>query len=183
MRLCFAHSLQVKGARTIEFSGGMNVVAGPNGSGKSTLLRALNTCERCEIRRAGGAPVRYFSAETMNPHHPTGPAGDMQEMILRVRGVFTSHGEIMRSALAAVPLREGETLLVDEPEAGQDLEGVKRIREAFDVLCARGGQVIAATHHPVLMEGVKVIELVPGYVGRMRAECRRWLGEDADRSS
>ena len=45
----------------------------------------------------------------------------------------------MKAALVSLPLREGETLLVDEPEAGQDMAGAERIRQGFGMLCERAG--------------------------------------------
>ena len=137
-------------------------------AGKSTILRAIDSCDRCEVERERAQGVHYFNAEMMNPHNPANSAGDLHGMILRSRGVFASHGEIMKSALASIPLRKGETLLVDEPEAGQDMEGVRRIRRGLDSLCRKGGQAIVASHHPAMMVSAHLIELAPGYLGHVR---------------
>lgn len=169
VQLCVSHSRKVKGSSELEFVPGYNVLTGPNGSGKSTVLRALHQCDRCRVERSDPAGLRYFNAETMNPHAPTAAAGDLRNMMLRTRGVFSSHGEILRTALISVPLQPGETLLVDEPEAGQDLVSVQRIRQGFEAICRQGVQVIAATHHPFLMRNANILELVPGYVDGLRA--------------
>jgi predicted ATPase len=112
----------------------------------------------------------YFNPETMNPHHPDYYPSDVREMILKTRGIFSSHGEILRAALFSLPVREGSVFLVDEPETGQDIKGVERIREGFDKIVASGGQVIVATHHPFLMQNTHLIELVPNYAEHLRAK-------------
>jgi len=163
IKLCLKHRLKVKGSRSFRFEPGVNVLIGPNGSGKSTILRALHSCDECHIKNPDGAPTLYFNPETMNPHHPNYYPTDVREMILKTRGVFSSHGEILRAALFSLPIREGSVFLVDEPETGQDIEGVERIREGFDKIVASGGQVIVATHHPLIMRDATITELVPGY--------------------
>jgi predicted ATPase len=170
IELCYAHALKVSGPAAIRFSTGLNILVGPNGSGKSTVLRAVKECDRCRKQTEGIGSCVYFNAETMNPHAPNGPPADMRNMILQTRGVFSSHGEIMKAALATVPLRRGETLLADEPEAGQDMASVRRIRAGFDAIVRQGGQVIAATHHPFMLRDANVIELEPGYAETLRKE-------------
>ena len=163
VQLCYSHAMKVKCPSLIHFDSGLNVLIGPNGFGKSTILRALYECGQCRIEKKGTSGVRYFNAETMNPHAPNGPPGDMRNMILGTRGIFSSHGEIMKDALTSLPLPEGDTLLVDEPESGQDGGSVQHIRRGFDAICRKGGQVIAATHHPLLLQEANIIELIPGY--------------------
>ena len=163
IELCLKHRLKVKGSATFRFEPGVNVLIGPNGSGKSTVLRALHSCDECPIKTPDGAPTLYFNPETMNPHHPDYYPSDVREMILKTRGIFSSHGEILRAALFSLPIREGSVFLVDEPEAGQDIEGMERICEGFDKIVASGGQIIAATHHPLIMRDANLIELVQGY--------------------
>ena len=163
IQLCLKHRLKVKGGQLVRFQPGVNVLIGPNGSGKSTLLRALSTCEECQISPTTTPPTLYFNPETMNPHHPDFYPSDLREMILQSRGVFSSHGEILRAALFSLPLRKGMIFLVDEPETGQDIHGVRRTREGFDRIIVAGGQVIAASHHPLILQNAHIIELVPHY--------------------
>ena len=170
IQLCFSHAIKVQGISEFTFSPGLNVLIGPNGSGKSTVLRALNSCDQCSKETTGSTALQYFNSETMNPHSPNGPPGDMRNMILQTRGVFSSHGEIMKIALTTIPLRKGETLLVDEPEAGQDMESVQRIREGFDAIIKQGSQVITATHHPFLLRDANIIEISHGYAEHLRRE-------------
>jgi ABC-type transport system involved in cytochrome c biogenesis ATPase subunit len=89
-------------------------------------------------------------------------------MVLKTRGLFSSHGEILRAALFSLPIQNGAVFLVDEPETGQDLEGIKRIRKGFERIVASGGQIIAASHHPLMMQKAHVIELVPEYTEQLQ---------------
>jgi predicted ATPase len=174
LQLCYSHAWKVKGTPDIRFAPGLTVLVGPNGSGKSTILRALHTCSDCRIDKDAETATQYFNAELMNPHREDQPPGNMRNMILKTRGVFSSHGEIMKTALFSLALYPGDTFLVDEPESGQDLAGVQRIRQGFEELCESGVQVIVATHHPLLMRDVNLIELVPGYTETVRATlCRQ----------
>jgi predicted ATPase len=166
--LCLKHRLKVKRPPTLRFLPGVNMLVGPNGSGKSTVLRAISECAECRIDSPDNAPTLYFNPESMNPHHPDYYPSDVREMVLKTRGLFSSHGEILRAALFSLPIREGTVFLVDEPETGQDIGGVERIREGFDRIVASGGQVIAATHHPLMMRNAHIIELVPDYAKHLR---------------
>jgi len=168
LQLCYSHAWKVKGTPDIRFVPGLTVLVGPNGSGKSTILRALHTCSDCRIDKDAETATQYFNAELMNPHREDQPPGNMRNMILKTRGVFSSHGEIMKTALFSLSLYPGETFLVDEPESGQDLAGVQRILQGFDELCERGVQVIVATHHPLLMCDAHIIELESGYAETVR---------------
>lgn len=181
---CLKHRLKVKGAPSIRFRPGVNVLVGPNGSGKSTLLRALHSCTECRKEETDGTETCYFDSETMNPHRPDNPPRNIRDMILRARGTFSSHGEIMKDTLTSLPIRKGAVLLVDEPESGQDLAGVQRIREGLDLLCDQGGQVITASHHPVIMQNAHLIELVPGYAETVRRNlCQSVCENQASRQS
>jgi len=175
IQLCPRHAVKVKGPSTIHFFPGVNVVVGPNGSGKTTVLRAIHTCGQCRKVTGGDGVIHYFNSETMNPHTATGPAGNMLKMLLRTRGMFSSHGEIMKAALVSLPVRKGDIVLVDEPESGQDAAGVQRIRKGFEQLAANDVQVIVASHHPLFLQDGRVVELATGYAAHLRAEMCRAL--------
>jgi predicted ATPase len=175
IELCFNHALKIQGSKTIEFSPGINLLAGPNGSGKSTLLRALYKCPECRIEKDEDSEIIYYDAEMMNPHRPEGPPGDLRTLILRARGVFSSHGEIMKTTLSSLPVSSGSILLIDEPETGQDLAGVLRIQKGFDVLRRKKVQVIVASHHPLLLQHGQLIELKNRYTETLLRQYRHHL--------
>jgi predicted ATPase len=166
--LCLKHRLKVKRVSTLCFKPGINILIGPNGSGKSTILRAISSCTECQVDSLNDAQTLYFNPESMNPHHPDYYPKDIREMVLKTRGLFSSHGEILRAALFSLPIQNGAVFLVDEPETGQDLEGIKRIRKGFERIVASGGQIIAASHHPLMMQKAHVIELVPEYTEQLQ---------------
>ena len=175
IQLCRLHALRVCRLGGLSFTPSINIIIGPNKSGKSTILKALHNCPHCHT--TGTSSSSYLNTSTMNPHAPTAPPGDMRNMMLRIRGMFSSHGEIAKKALSTLPLRKHETLLIDEPEAGQDIAGMHQILSAFNIIAQRGGQVIAATHHPLLLRGTNVIELVDGWAETMLDECKSILQE------
>jgi predicted ATPase len=181
IELCFTHAMRLGGKRTFRFERGVNVVIGPNGSGKSTLLRALHECGECRRERDDGAEIHYFNSESMNPHNRSEPDRSPLGMLLRTRGMFSSHGQIMKAAMVSLPVREGGVLLIDEPEAGQDLAGVRRLVAGFEMLAKRNVQVIVATHHPLFFNGGTLIELDPGYAARVNRELCAALGCKAPR--
>ena len=114
LEMCINHSRRVaKGQGTFAFEPGLNVIVGPNGSGKSTILKAIHSCDRCRKSLHGETYFHYFNAETMNPATAEGPAGNTTNMTLRIRALFSSHGQIMKQALTSMSIRKGDCLLVD----------------------------------------------------------------------
>lgn len=167
--LCHIHEGRVHHKTPILFKSGYNVVIGPNGSGKSSLLEAVHGCPACQVKPKDKTHCHYFNSETMNPHRDDklfrGPLGS----IIKVRAMFSSHGETMRDVLRFIPLKPGDCFLLDEPEAGHDLEWVLKIREGLDMLTKKKCQVIVASHHPVFWKKAHVIELKKNYFRRMRS--------------
>lgn len=178
MRMCVNHARRVRADRTLVFEPGLNVIAGPNGSGKSTVLNAIRACDECEKEMRGETFFHYFNSETMNPRVADQPTGNMTQMVLRIRSIFSSHGEIMKAALTSLPIRKGDCLLIDEPESGQDLDGILRIQEGFKAICSEGGQVIVASHHPAFWKGAHIIELGEGYTREVRHKSREMLEDN-----
>ena len=152
----------------LDFAPGLNTLAGPNGSGKSTIIKALLQGSDCELEFRDSHERRLFDTELMNPRVVSNPASTPAEMALRLRGNFSSHGQMIRHTLASLPAGPGGmTLLVDEPEAGQDFAAVQRIKRLMDAVCGRGYQLIVASHHPVFWFDTCLIELEPGYTRRV----------------
>ncbi len=166
IKLCLRHSGRVDGKKHIAFEPGFNVVVGPNGSGKSSLLKAIYDCPDCERIGNNKARYHYFDSETMNPHKSEGHFKGSNGSIIRVRAMFSSHGETMRDVLGFMRFKPGDCLLLDEPESGHDLKWTIKIRKGLDRICKKGCQVIAASHHPVFLKNTNIIELKLGYVDR-----------------
>ncbi|MFP4473197.1 MAG: ABC transporter ATP-binding protein [Candidatus Omnitrophota bacterium] len=159
IEFCFNHQRFVNKRKAVDFSKGINLVIGANGSGKSSLLRAIHECRDCKRIESGSTKYHHYDGELMNPHRKNMRGNSL----LRVRAMFSSHGETMRDVLASIPLGKGDTLLLDEPESGQDVEWMIRIRRGFKEVARLGCQLIVATHHPVFIENSHIIELQSGY--------------------
>jgi len=177
LNMCAKHRRRIRTKNPLQFDPGLNVIAGPNGSGKSTILKAILSCPDCKKEMEGETFFHFFDTETMNPRTQEGPVGNVSNMILRLRSIFSSHGEIMKVALTSLPIKKGDCLLIDEPETGQDLDGILRIREGFQFICEEGGQVIVASHHPAFWKNVPLIELGKGYTHQIRRKCREIVEE------
>ena len=108
IELCFNHRRFVKGTKSVEFFSGLNVVMGPNGSGKTSLLQAINSCSGCKKIEKGPTKYHYYDGELMNPHRKNMKGNSL----VRVRAMFSSHGETMRDVLV-----EGLNTNVIPPES------------------------------------------------------------------
>lgn len=163
---------RVRGAAELSFQPGLNTLVGPNGSGKSTVIRALVAADPDghEVAFEGSRERHLFDTETMNPRGGVSTPATLEEMALRIRGRFSSHGQLLRQALANLPVSAGATILLDEPEAGQDFDTARQIKALVDDACERGYQVIAASHHPVFWQNTHLIELGHGYVAEVTRE-------------
>lgn len=163
---CLRHSGRVNNRKKIFFKPGLNVIIGPNGSGKSSLLSAVYECQDCRVSYDKKTDCRYFNSETMNPHRSGTRFRGIDGSLIKVRALFSSHGETMRDVLRLTPIKPGDCFLLDEPEAGHGIEWVIRIRKGLDMLVNNGCQIIAASHHPVFWKDSNVIELKRGYQDR-----------------
>ena len=164
IQLCFKHNGRVDGRKKISFKSGLNVVVGPNGSGKSSLLEAIYNCPDCIRQNDSTTRYHYFNSETMNPHRSEEHFKGISGSIIRVRAMFSSHGETMRDVLRFVNFKPGDCFLLDEPESGHDLKWIIKIRKGLDEISKAGSQIIIASHHPVFWNACNIIELKRDYL-------------------
>ncbi len=164
IELCLKHNGRVDGKKKLLFKPGLNIVIGPNGSGKSSLLEAIYNCPDCIKHNNDKMRYHYFNSETMNPHRSEKHFKGISGSIIRVRAMFSSHGETMRDVLRYINFHPGDCLLLDEPESGHDLKWILKIRKGLDAICKKGTQVIIATHHPVFWNADNIIELKKNYL-------------------
>ena len=149
---------------------------GPNGTGKSTILRVIQECDFCRIEAGAANRTLLFNSNKANPQATGFERKTQLDRILETRGLFSSHGEIMRDVLSTLPVGQGDVLLLDEPEAGQDARWTERLRQGLDTIHRdQGVQIIMATHHPLLWHDSNIIELSPDYRETARELFLRYL--------
>lgn len=173
-------------AEGLDLGPGVTFLVGENGSGKSTLVEAVATSFGLSpeggsthsrhstratesalgdalqlVRGAGSSRWGFFlRAETMhgwysyiedNPRPPTGPQD--------VRFHEMSHGESFLAVLESRFSGSGFFCL-DEPEAALSFSSTLGLVAILQRVVARRGQVLCATHSPVLaaMPGARILE-------------------------
>ena len=164
---CETHRWRIRRYRRFSFHPGINLLIGPNGTGKSTLLRCIASCPDCQRIEEDETEYAHFDAEKLNPHHHATPVRNPLEMKLHVRGMFSSHGEILQAAFSTLRMGPSTCLLLDEPESGQDFDHVLALRAAMDRAVKRGVQIIVATHNVLFWERAHIIEMRRGYQQRV----------------
>jgi predicted ATPase len=167
----------------LDLPAGVTFLVGENGSGKSTLIEAL--------AQAYGLNPEGGSRGTMHRTRPTeSPLGEVLRLVrtpgrrgnayfLRAEtthGLYTylegldsspdrdlherSHGEGFLTLLERKFSRPGFYLL-DEPEAALSFTSTLSLMSRLAALADAGGQIVAATHSPVLtaLPGATLLEL------------------------
>jgi len=164
------------GLPMVQFSPGVNILAGPNGSGKSTIIRVIRDADweektGSETNRAGNRNVEWiaFDGEQDNPRFKVGH-GPLQFV-----DTVGSHGQVQRRVFKFLNDRisSGMLVIMDEPEAALDLDGVYYLRKIVEERTDL--QWIIASHHPVLWKigGARIVEIHPGHVDRTMTLWRR----------
>ncbi|MBA8906331.1 heme ABC exporter ATP-binding protein CcmA [Aminobacter ciceronei] len=72
---------------------------------------------------------------------------------------YLSTGQKRRAAIAKLRISHRPVWLLDEPTAGLDKASDARLAGLMRDHCAAGGIVVAATHLPLGLEGVKALEM------------------------
>ncbi|WP_370327144.1 AAA family ATPase [Euzebya sp.] len=171
-------------AEGMELAPGVTFLVGENGSGKSTIVEALAVA--FGLSPEGGTPFGQHS--TRPSESPLGSALRLQRGVAASRygfflraetmhGWFTfleqnpgprsdprfhemSHGESF-IALLRSRFEGGGFYCLDEPEAALSFSSTLALIAVLSDLVADGGQVVCATHSPVLaaMPGAAILEV------------------------
>jgi heme exporter protein A len=190
-QLCFEDVACVRGGRRLfeGFSldlkaGDAALLRGPNGVGKSSLLRlaaGLLEASSGMIRREGrialadealALDLRQPLAEALSfwaridaaPRTSVGDAlgamgiGHLAQVPVRM----LSTGQRKRAVLARVIASGAEVWLLDEPGNGLDKDALTLLDAAMAIHRVEGGIVLAASHQPLGLADVKIINLGNG---------------------
>lgn len=167
----------------LDLGPGVTFLVGENGSGKSTLVEAVATAFGLSPE-GGSTHSRHSSRPTESPLGDAlqlvrGPGASRWGFFLRAE---TMHGwysyiEDVGGDVAFHEMSHGESFLavlesrftgqgffcLDEPEAALSFSSTLGLVAALQRVVARKGQVLCATHSPVLaaMPGARILEVGP----------------------
>jgi cobalt/nickel transport system ATP-binding protein len=154
-------------------------ILGPNGSGKTTLFLHLNGTlkPRTGAILIDGCPGHYdrrtlrawrsrvgldIAFGPLNLRLPQDTVRDRVATALAALDItalahrpthMLSIGQKRRVAIAGILAMEPEILLLDEPTAGLDADGVARLMSALNALAERGTTLVLSTHDVDLAYG------------------------------
>ncbi len=115
--------------------------------------------------------------------------GLKRELLDRDLNVGFSGGEKKRSELLQARMLRPRHVIMDEPDSGLDVDGVRMVADIIKELLSTGASVILITHYPRVLEYVEPNMVVVIHRGRIVArggrelvdkintEGYRWLGE------
>ncbi|MCX7539808.1 ABC transporter ATP-binding protein [Corynebacterium antarcticum] len=149
--------------------GRVTCVLGPNGAGKTTTLRAslglvrrhAGECQRPDRTNVllddggliPGLTVRqHVTARALSAGVPTGCVDDLIDTV-EMSGAAAmkigrcSMGMKRRTALAAALVGDPQLVVLDEPSAGLDPEGIRWLGTLLRGLARQGVAVLTTTHH------------------------------------
>ena len=170
------------------------LLSGETGSGKSTLLQALSgelwehhgrasrgsislgeipinsLAASSYVAMVPQLPQQSFIAETVAQELGTiGLAGNAMGVVSLAKksSHSLSHGEAYRVAIARAVSREPALLLIDEPSAALDANGLAELSALVSSLSSSGTCVIIADHRPEVFgfRGVTRLEISDGALG------------------
>jgi predicted ATPase len=170
-------------AEGFELEAGVTVLVGENGAGKSTVVELI--AEAVGLNPQGGSPKAQFRTRPTEPGIGSalwverGPAYPAWTYFLRadtMHGLYTyleenpgkrperfhemSHGEGFLEILRT-RINQPGFYLMDEPDAPLSFVSCLALVALLHDLAEAGGQVIVATHSPVLaaVPGARILEL------------------------
>ena len=164
-----------KAGDRFEFRPGINLLVGDQGSGKSSLIGALKGVglkdppykfkHLKETTIVKADPCRTYSFDFEYDNVRTrGHFG--KNMMFQVASMLKSHGETNIAMLNSLKEADGCLVMMDEPDMALSIRTCAMLVKRFKELEARGSQVIAAVHNPLVIKAFKDV---------LSLEHRRWM--------
>lgn len=155
------------------FQPGVNLLIGPNGSGKSTICRSISKKPHSPdvSFEVSSGKILFFDFERDNPRlkHWVDSAADIAVRMM-------SHGQVVRELIKKLADAEDikdQAIIIDEPEAALDIDGIEGLIQALKTSVAH--QIIVATHCPflILRPEFHCVELVEGFREHVKTQVRK----------
>ncbi len=146
---------------TFEFPAGITLLVGDQGCGKSTLLEVLNKSQKTDLLKVEMTSDEivntvYFDFEKMNPRMQQGFSRKISTMA-QVAMRFSSHGQTGNAILGSLPEDSDAVIMLDEPDCALSPRSCWKLLGTLKASAAKGNQIIAAVHNPILIEGMTTV--------------------------
>jgi heme exporter protein A len=144
------------------FEGTVRLIGGDPEARPETDIALLPHRAAIKPRLTVGENLDFWAALNGVPRDNVAPALEAVGLaaIAGLDAGYLSAGQTRRLALARVVLSERPLWLLDEPTAALDADGEALVARLIDAHLARGGLVLAATHHDLgLSHAAQAIEL------------------------
>ncbi len=107
--------------------------------------------------------------------------GLKEELVERELNVGFSGGEKKRSEVLQAKILRPKYIIMDEPDSGLDVDGVRTIADIIREMISTGSSVILITHYPRVLQYIDPSKVVVLYHGKIVAEGGKELVEKIDR--
>ncbi|ADI31822.1 Fe-S cluster assembly ATPase SufC [Staphylothermus hellenicus] len=110
-----------------------------------------------------------------------GMIGLKEELLERELNIGFSGGEKKRSELLQVKILRPKYVIMDEPDSGLDVDGVRIVADVIREMLSTGSSIILITHYPRVLQYIDPHKVVVLYKGRIVATGKKELVEKIDR--
>jgi predicted ATPase len=150
-----------KSGESFTLRGGVNIIVGDQGTGKSSLLQLFSDClmsSKFERERAqkiidltyeNSGSVFAFDFEHDSPR-TKGYFNDKVSFSSQIVQRIVSHGQSISSIVKALPVKNGDIALMDEPDMALSVRSCVEISKYLNEV-GKKNQIIASCHNPAMI--------------------------------